>query len=116
MYTSSGAAIALIRRSLPGTPEPDLFLMALLAKFSGYFPGYSREIVEHHDYLTWAIFEGAYAQPGWNRSTLRSADPRETPDINFAYFCERDDLANDDLRSVVEGIDLRAAYRCAQQF
>jgi hypothetical protein len=43
------AAIALIQRSAPKTPEPDLFLMALLAKFSGYYPGYSREIVEHHD-------------------------------------------------------------------
>ena len=105
MYTSSGAAIALIRRSAPGTPEPDLFLMALLAKFSGYFPGYSREIVEHHDYLTWAILK-AHTLNRAGTVTLRSADPRETPDINFAYFCERDDLANDDLRAVVEGINL----------
>jgi choline dehydrogenase-like flavoprotein len=105
MYTSSGAAIALIRRSAPGTPEPDLFLMALLAKFSGYFPGYSREIVEHHDYLTWAILK-AHTLNRAGTVTLRSADPRETPDINFAYFSERDDLANDDLRAVVEGINL----------
>jgi len=105
MYTSSGAAIALIRRSAPRAPEPDLFLMALLAKFSGYFPGYSREIVEHHDYLTWAILK-AHTLNRAGTVTLRSADPRETPDIDFAYFSEGDDPANDDLRAVVEGINL----------
>ena len=57
MYISNGAAIALARRSAPDKPDPDLFLMALLARFSGYYPGYSREIVEHHDYLTWAILK-----------------------------------------------------------
>ena len=28
----------------PSSPLPDLFCMALLAQFDGYFPGYSREI------------------------------------------------------------------------
>ena len=31
--------------------------MALLAQFEGYFPGYSRVIAEHHDYLTWAVLK-----------------------------------------------------------
>jgi choline dehydrogenase len=39
MYTSNGAAIALIRRSHSKTAEPDLFLMALIGKFYGYFQG-----------------------------------------------------------------------------
>ena len=90
MYISNGAAIALARRSAPDKPDPDLFLMALLARFSGYYPGYSREIVEHHDYLTWAILKAHTA----NRAggvKLRSADPRDTPEVNFRYFDEGDD-------------------------
>ena len=36
--------------------------------------------------------------------TLRSADPRETPRINFRYFEEGDDAKREDLDAVVEGI------------
>jgi len=35
---------------------------------------------------------------------LRSADPRDTPLINFRYFDEGDDRDDEDLRGVVEGI------------
>jgi choline dehydrogenase-like flavoprotein len=105
MYASNGAAIALIRRSDPGKPAPDLFMMALLARFSGYYPGYSREIATKHDYLTWAILKGHTANRAGSVS-LRSADPRETPAINFRYFEEGDDTAGDDLRAVVGGIRL----------
>jgi choline dehydrogenase-like flavoprotein len=111
MYVSNGAAIALAQRSAPEKPNPDLFLMALLARFSGYYPGYSREIVEHHDYLTWAILKAHTA----NRAgsvILRSADPRDTPEVNFRYFDEGDDGAGDDLRAVVSGI--RLARRLAK--
>jgi choline dehydrogenase len=104
MYTSSGAAIAVIRRSGPKRLEPDLFLMGMLARFSGYFPGYSRQIVEHHDYLTWAILK-AHTLNRAGTVTLRSADARATPEINFNYFNESDDPESDDLRAVVEGIN-----------
>jgi choline dehydrogenase len=104
MYTSSGAAVAVVRRSDPKKQEPDLFLMALLAKFSGYFPGYSRQIVEHQDYLTWAILK-AHTLNRAGTVTLRSADARATPRINFNYFEASDDPESDDLRAVVEGIN-----------
>ncbi len=105
MYASNGAAIALIRRSDPGKPAPDLFMMALLARFAGYYPGYSREIVTKHDYLTWAILKGHTANRAGSVS-LRSTDPRDTPAVNFRYFEEGDDAAGDDLRAVVGGIRL----------
>ena len=38
MYISNGAALALSLRSQPDLPVPDLFCMALLAKFEGYSP------------------------------------------------------------------------------
>ena len=104
MYTSSGAAVAVVRRSDPRKQEPDLFLMALLASFSGYFPGYSRQIVEHQDYMTWAILK-AHTLNRAGTVTLRSADARATPEINFNYFEASDDPESDDLRAVVEGIN-----------
>jgi choline dehydrogenase len=105
MYASNGAAIALIRRSDPGRPDPDLFLMALLARFSGYYPGYSRATVSRHDCLTWAVLKGHTANRAGSVS-LRSADPRDTPAVSFRYFEEGDDAAGDDLRAVVAGIRL----------
>ncbi len=47
MYASNGAALALISRSAPERPEPDLFFMALLARFEGYRPGFSEADRRH---------------------------------------------------------------------
>ena len=38
--------------------------------------------------------------------TLRSADPRDPPRINFRYFEEGNDASGDDLHAVVEGVKL----------
>ncbi|MET1025720.1 MAG: GMC oxidoreductase [Dongiaceae bacterium] len=103
MYISNGAAVAVSRRSSTPRRDPDLFCMALLAKFSGYFPGYSRVIAEHHNYLTWAILK-AHTTNQAGEVTLRSADPRDRPAINFHYFDEGNDSQGDDLRAVIAGI------------
>jgi choline dehydrogenase-like flavoprotein len=103
MYISNGAAIAFTRRSAPEKPDPDLFCMALLARFKGYYPGYSREIREHLDYLTWAILK-AHTINRAGYVTLRSADPRECPEINFRYFGEGTDGGTEDLKAVIAGI------------
>jgi choline dehydrogenase len=113
MYTSNGAAVAVARRSRRAKPEPDLFLMALLAKFQGYYRGYSSEIVEHHDYLTWSVLK-AHTVNRAGTVKLRSADPRDTPEINFHYFEEGDDRAGEDLEAVVDGI--RFARRLTDAF
>jgi choline dehydrogenase-like flavoprotein len=77
--------------------------MALLAKFAGYYPGYSRQIVEHNDYMSWAILK-AHTLNRAGTVKLRSSDPRAVPEINFNYFDEEDDSTGEDLRAVVEGI------------
>jgi choline dehydrogenase-like flavoprotein len=103
MYTSNGAALALVRRSDSDCREPDIFCMALLARFEGYFPGFSKLIRDHDDYLTWAVLKAHTA----NRSgtvSLRSPDPRDPPLVNFRYFEEGDDTEGRDLRSMVDGI------------
>jgi choline dehydrogenase-like flavoprotein len=111
MYISNGAAVAFSAVSRPGLPAADLFAMGLLAKFGGYYPGYSREITAHTDYLTWAILKAHTA----NRAgvvALRSADPRDPPRVNFNYFDATDDPARADLNAVVEAI--RSVRRLTQ--
>ena len=39
LYTSNGAVLAAILKSVPERPLPDLFCFALLGLFGGYFPG-----------------------------------------------------------------------------
>ncbi|MGH6835783.1 MAG: GMC family oxidoreductase [Methylocella sp.] len=105
MYISNGAAIAFTRRSAPQQLDPDLFCMALLASFKGYYPGYSAGVCDplRLDYLTFAILK-AHTINRAGSVTLRSSDPRERPDINFRYFEEGDDSKGKDLDAVVEGI------------
>jgi choline dehydrogenase-like flavoprotein len=103
MYATNGGALVVIKRSLPARRLPDLFCMALVADFKGYFPGYSRLIADHHNYLSWAVLK-AHTENNAGEITLRSADPRDPPDVNFKYFEEGSDANGEDLDSVVEGI------------
>jgi choline dehydrogenase len=99
LYDGSGAAIALVRRSQPALPEPDIFCMALPALFQGYRTGFSTAIRDHHDRLTWAVLK-AHTGNRAGRVTLRSADPRDPPLVNFHYFEDGDS----DLKAVVDAI------------
>lgn len=103
VYTTNGAVLAVIRRSAPQRPLPDLFCFALLGLFRGYFPTYSTLFAQNLNYLTWAILK-AHTLNRAGEVTLRSADPRDTPLIDFHYFDEGSDTAGQDLDSVVEGI------------
>ncbi|MFC6671990.1 GMC family oxidoreductase [Marinobacterium aestuariivivens] len=103
VYTSNGAVLAVIKRSLQERPLPDLFCFALLGLFKGYFPSYSKLLAEHLNYLTWAILK-AHTNNTAGSVTLRSADPLDTPHINFRYFDEGNDASGEDLDSVVAGI------------
>ncbi len=103
VYTTNGAILAVITRSARERALPDLFCFPLLGRFKGYFPGYSEEFPKHLNYLTWAVLK-AHTKNRAGEVTLRSADPRDVPSINFHYFDEGDDKTGEDLESVVEGI------------
>jgi choline dehydrogenase-like flavoprotein len=105
VYASNGAILGVSARSAPARPLPDLYCFGLLARFEGYYPGYSKVIAERFDYLTWAILK-AHTGNRAGEVTLRSADPREPPHVNFRYFDEGSDRAGEDLDSVVAGIKL----------
>jgi choline dehydrogenase len=103
MYISNGAALAFALRSSAWQANPDLFVMALLTRFSGYFPGYSDVIRKSHDDLTFALLK-AHTNNRGGTVRLRSSDPRDPPQIDFHYFEEGTDKSGDDLSAVVEGI------------
>ena len=103
VYTTNGAILAIIKRSMAEQPLPDLFCFALLGNFRGYFPGYSQLIKDGLNYLTWAVLK-AHTINRAGEVRLVSTDPRDRPYINFRYFEEGSDTEGTDLDAVVAGI------------
>src|ERR1044071_8132762 len=102
IYATNGGLLTVIKNSRDQQALPDLFCMSLLARFEGYFPGYSKLISASHDFFSWVILK-AHTQNRAGAVKLRSADPRDPPEINFHYFDEGDG-GDEDLRAVVDGI------------
>lgn len=103
LYTSNGAVLSIIKRSKPERPEPDLFIFGFPGYFKGYFPNYSSYLTARKTRFTWAILK-AHTHNTAGFVKLRSADPRDPPEINFKYFDEGNDASGEDLASVVEGV------------
>ena len=103
VYAGNGGMFAVIKKSRQERIVPDLFCLGLLARFEGYFPGYSKLISGHRDYLSWIILKGRTANHA-GTVTLQSADPRDPPRVNFRYFDEGSDGGEQDLDAVVEGV------------
>ena len=103
LYATNGAALGVIRRSTPDRPLPDLFCMALLARFEGYYPGYAADLAKGRNYLTWAVLK-AHTENRAGRVRLSSADPRDRPLVEFNYFDEGSAGHEADLEAVVEGV------------
>ncbi|MEA2596159.1 MAG: choline dehydrogenase [Thermomicrobiales bacterium] len=101
-YLSNGVVLGIVKKSRKERPAPDLFIFGLPGRFRGYFPGYSSPIERR--YFTWAILK-AQTRNTAGTVTLKSADPRDVPEINFRYFEEGNDIAGEDLQSVVDGIE-----------
>ena len=100
VYATNGSVLTIFRNSPVAEGVPDLFCMALLANFKGYYPDYSKSLAEDLNYLTWVVLKG-HTRNRAGEVTLRSADPRDMPNINFRYFQEG---GNEDLEAVLDGI------------
>jgi choline dehydrogenase-like flavoprotein len=100
VYATNGSVISVFKKSTHSGAAPDLFCMALLANFQGYYPGYSTKIASDLNYLTWAILKGHTG----NRAgavTLCSSDARDMPRINFHSFAQG---AEADIEAMVEAV------------
>jgi choline dehydrogenase-like flavoprotein len=96
MYVSNGAAVAFSLRSGVARQDPDLFVMALVTRFSGYFPGYSEVIRASRDDITFSILK-AHTNNRGGTVRLATTDPRDPPRIDFKYFEEGTDASGNDL-------------------
>ncbi len=112
-YMTNGGVLAAFRRSFADRPVPDIFCLAILGLFRGYFPSYSALFAQNLNYLTWVVLKAHTANRA-GRVTLRSADPCDPPLINFHYFDEGSDTQGDDIAAVVEGI--RFARKITKHF
>ena len=102
VYSSNGALIGVIKRSNPKLADPDLYIFGLPGFFQGYQPGYSKLFEYHHNQFTWAILKARTNNTG--RVLLASANPCETPEINFQYFGDGTREQDPDLEAVVDGV------------
>ncbi|MCG8424041.1 MAG: GMC family oxidoreductase N-terminal domain-containing protein [Proteobacteria bacterium] len=107
VYTSNGSTVAIVKKSSPDLDEPDLFIFGTPADFRGYYPGYSRDGIADKNEFTWIILKG-HTENRAGSVTLKSADPRDTPIVNFRYFHEGStDQGQDqhDLDAVVTAVE-----------
>lgn len=105
-YQSNGGVVTVVKRSSRELPDPDLFIFGVPGKFAGYEPGYSQEALADKSLFTWLILKG-HTRNRAGTVKLRSADPRDTPAIDFAYF-DAGDTANGeaahDLDAMIRGV------------
>lgn len=104
VYGSNGVLIGIVLRSSKELKEPDLYIFGIPASFRGYQPGYSKLLEYHHNRFTWSILKARTNNTG--RVELRSANPWDTPLINFQYFGDGGRLEDPDLDAVVSGVQL----------
>lgn len=101
MYISNGAAIVSLRRSSTAeTRNPDLVLMGMMGRFSGYFPGYAAQCWSARDGFSWVVLKGQTGNSA-GTVTLASADPREPPAVAFRNFEQNGER---DLEALIEGV------------
>ena len=103
LYATNAALLGVMKKSRPELEAPDLCIFALPGYFKGYYRGYSRDVAKEHNLLTWAILT-AHTRNRGGTVRLRSANPRDVPEINFHYFSEGTDVQQEDISAMVEGV------------
>ncbi len=106
-YATNGIAIAIVKKSSVASGDPDILVTGAPAYFSGYFPGYSTAALEDARHWTWITLK-AHSRNNAGTVTLKSADPRDMPLINFNSFdtgVTTNGAADKDLEAVYEGME-----------
>lgn len=102
-YTTNGAPIGIVKKSSVAVregKEPDLFIFGAPGYFKGYYPGYSTRAIANKKTFTWAVLK-AHSKNKAGTVTLKSADPRDVPEIDFKYF---EQGGEDDVQAVADGV------------
>jgi choline dehydrogenase len=103
IYATNGRFIANVMKSSTVVEggDPDLFVSGRAGYFSGYYPGYSKPYPDAARIWTWVTLK-AHSRNNAGTVTLRSADPRDVPQINFRSFAGPG--GDQDLQAVYEGM------------
>ena len=104
IYTTIGLSISAIVKSSSDQPVRNLVLNENYGAFQGYYPGY-QNVVGNPLNQTLLLLKAHNKNRG-GTVTLKSTNPLDTPAINFHYFEEGTDVAGEDLRAVVEAVQL----------
>jgi choline dehydrogenase len=106
IYSSAGFASTIFyKSSVTADDSYDAFIFGGPINFRGYFPNYSINITERHDWFSWAILK-AHPRNTAGSVTLRSADPLDMPEIVFNYFDTGSGDYAKDLEAITEAIHL----------
>jgi len=102
LYASNGVLMTAVYQTKASKLYPDLYLLAFLSDFHGYYKNYTNAI-NKKDYLSWVMLK-AYTNNSCGEVKLLSKNPKKRPYINFHYFNEGSDTNEDDLNGMIEGI------------
>jgi choline dehydrogenase len=86
---------------------PDLAIVGLPIGYTGIYPGFSTQWAANR--WTWLVLKGHSTNSG-GYVTLKSADPRDTPEINFRHFWEGNGDWKADMASLVNGVKFARNY------
>lgn len=107
-YASNGIAISVIRNTTTSARgEPDLMVLGGPANFTGYYSGWSQGCTADSNHWAWIILK-SHQRNNYGTVELRSADPRDTPVINFRKFYNDSEAALD-LQAIREGYEYARA-------
>ncbi|KXG52197.1 Glucose-methanol-choline oxidoreductase [Penicillium griseofulvum] len=111
IYSSPGLAATMLYKSSVAGDDFDIFEFGGPVNFRGYFPDYSINATDEHNWFTWAILK-AHPRNTAGTVALQSADPLDMPKISFNYFDSGVGDYDADLTALYEAIELaRDAFK-----
>ncbi|KAJ5951272.1 uncharacterized protein N7479_009685 [Penicillium vulpinum] len=111
IYSSSGSTATMLYKSSTAGDDFDIFQFSGPVNFRGYFPDYSINATDEHNWFTWAILK-AHPRNSAGTVALQSADPLDMPKITFNYFDTGVGDYEADLTALYEAVELaRDAFK-----
>jgi choline dehydrogenase len=104
-YTINEAAITALLKSDSSQLVRDLMITLAAGPFHGYYPGWQGPVTSTPNQFSWLMLK-AHTINRAGTVQLNSTDPRDMPLINFHYFQEGNDTANQDLNALVRGMTI----------
>jgi choline dehydrogenase len=95
----------IVQRSSPDRAVPNLVIFGFIGTFRGYYHPDQPAPVRPKDSFTWFTLSG-HTHNSAGTVTLKSASPRDTPEINFNNFEDGNDRAMEDLNALLNGVKM----------